>query len=107
MSLSICICTFNRAQSLALTLESLASARAWFKEDDEVIVVNNNSSDHTNEVVGSFRDRLPVRVVHEPTQGLSMARNRALAEAGGDSLIFFDDDVTVVDCYPGALPCGV
>jgi glucosyl-dolichyl phosphate glucuronosyltransferase len=37
----------------------------------------------------------PARVVVEPVAGLSRARNRGLAEATSDVVLFLDDDVTV------------
>ena len=36
---------------------------------------------------------LPLRLVHEPTPGLSNARNRGIAEARGDLVLWTDDDV--------------
>jgi glycosyltransferase involved in cell wall biosynthesis len=89
--ISICICTFNRKESLRRTLESLA--RQNNIETCEVLIVDNNCSDGTVEVVDSFRDRLPVRLVRESQQGLAHARNKAAAEFHGDTLLFTDDDV--------------
>jgi len=39
--------------------------------------------------------RLPLRYVFEKTQGLSAARNRAMAEYRGNLLVFSDDDVVM------------
>jgi glycosyltransferase involved in cell wall biosynthesis len=61
----------------------------------EIIVCNNNSNDHTNQVLREYRTRLPLREVFEHKQGLSHARNRALAVANGDYIIWTDDDVIV------------
>ena len=99
-SLSICICTFNRADQLAATLDSLLSVAAELQPGDEIIVIDNNSSDHTAEVVEDFVEKLPLRRVFESRQGLSCARNRALQEFQSNLLIFFDDDIIV---YAGTL----
>jgi glucosyl-dolichyl phosphate glucuronosyltransferase len=91
--LSVCICTYNRAQSLARTLDTLAAQVGIDWADFEVIVVDNNCTDDTAKVVSAAAGRLPVRRVVEGTQGLANARNRALAEARGEWIIFTDDDV--------------
>ena len=91
--ISICICTYNRSESLWRTLDSLA------KQDDidsgavEVLIVDNNCTDGTSNVVEAFREKLPIRRVTESRQGLAHARNRAVADFRGDVLLFTDDDI--------------
>jgi glycosyltransferase involved in cell wall biosynthesis len=65
----------------------------------ELVVVNNRSTDNTDEVIASFRDRLPIRRTWEPSPGLANARNRALAEATGDYILWTDDDVLVDESW--------
>ena len=91
--LSICICTYNRGESLKRTLNSLVSQKGIESDSIEVLVVDNNSTDITPKVLESFRRSLPVRWVTESQQGLAYARNRAAAEFRGDVLLFTDDDV--------------
>ena len=74
MRASIIICTYNRAASLARTLETLAEQAGEGLEDVEVLVVDNNSNDGTGAVVQSFLRRLPLRSCREPAQGLGHAR---------------------------------
>lgn len=94
MDASIIVCTYNRAESLKDTLTALARletlpARTW-----EVVVVDNNSRDHTKQVVQAAQQDWPrLRYVFEPAQGLSHARNRGIAEAAGEVILFTDDDV--------------
>jgi glycosyltransferase involved in cell wall biosynthesis len=95
MFLSVAICTWNRAQSLRVALASLTRLSVPAGAGWEVVVVDNNSTDDTVTVVEGYRDALPVRYVFEPRQGLSHARNRAAQVAGGDLIIFTDDDVRV------------
>jgi glycosyltransferase involved in cell wall biosynthesis len=92
-TLSVCICTYNRAESLRSTLTSLATQTGIESESIEIIVVDNNCTDITQEVVEDFRKKLPVRRLTENKQGLSHARNRAVGEFRGDVLLFTDDDV--------------
>ena len=95
MDVTIAICTWNRAELLAQTLERMTAlivpeGLAW-----EVLVVNNNCSDRTDQVIETFLGRLPLRRVFEGKPGLSHARNAAIAEARGRWLLFTDDDVLV------------
>jgi len=97
MFVSITIQTYNRSGMLAETLESLRWLRRPAAVDYEILVVDNNSTDDTREVVQRHGRVLTPRLrsVFEPRQGLSHARNRALAEARGDIVSFLDDDVAV------------
>lgn len=92
---SIIVCTYNRADSLAVTLRALAAQRVPAHVGWEVVVVDNNSRDRTAEVVGEAARAFPgsLRYCHEPRQGLSHARNRGIGEARGRVLMFTDDDV--------------
>jgi len=94
MIVTVAICTWNRADSLRKTLASLVAATPpqgrW-----EVLVVNNNSTDHTHKVLDEFAALLPLRVILELRQGLSHARNAAVAAAAGRFMLWTDDDVLV------------
>lgn len=76
---------------LATTLA--AFEQVVFQDESELIVVNNNSTDHTEETIKGFSDRLPIRYVYEKKQGISAAKNRGIDVARGQLLIFTDDDV--------------
>src|SRR5689334_13047707 len=92
---TILICTWNRADSLRRTLESLVAMQPPAPGSWEVLVVNNNSSDDTDATVDGFRDRLPIRRITERAQGLSNARNAGARAAQGEYLVWTDDDVIV------------
>jgi glycosyltransferase involved in cell wall biosynthesis len=94
-SVSIIICTYNRAQSLRATLDGLAKARIPQGWAGEVIVVDNGSTDETEEVVKTAVLSSSVRYLKEPKRGLDNARNTGLAHARGDIILFTDDDVQV------------
>jgi glycosyltransferase involved in cell wall biosynthesis len=95
--ISVIIPTQNRADSLSLTLECLASANRDGVRA-EIIVVDNAGSDNTKEVVASFSQRLSVRYLYEPTLGVfgkSHALNRALDAGGlGGIIAVLDDDMS-------------
>jgi len=95
MDVSICICTWNRAESLAQTLASLTGVQVPPPLTWEVIVCDNNCTDQTAEVIQQFQSSLPLKAIVEKRQGLSAARNACVAQATGDLVIFTDDDVRV------------
>ncbi|MDR0510725.1 MAG: glycosyltransferase family 2 protein [Rikenellaceae bacterium] len=93
--LSIVIATYNRAPILARSLRSLREQtlehRLW-----EIVVVDNNSTDDTQAVAAGFAAENPIinlRIVAEPQQGLSYARNCGIAAAAGDLIVMIDDDI--------------
>jgi glycosyltransferase involved in cell wall biosynthesis len=114
--LTVAVCTRNRAASLARVLASLA-AMAPPGMPFEVLVIDNASTDATPRVLADFAARLPLRSAAEPRPGLSHARNRAVALAGGAWIAWTDDDVVVgrgwlaayaraAACRPGAALFG-
>jgi glycosyltransferase involved in cell wall biosynthesis len=95
--ISVVVCTYNRAASLAMTLQSLERMSVPPDLDWELIVVDNNSTDNTRAVVMEFlrTSGLNGRYIFDPRQGLCHARNRGVAEAAGEIIAFTDDDVRV------------
>ncbi|MEC0227197.1 glycosyltransferase [Paenibacillus alba] len=95
---SIVICTYNRADLLHITLESLTQLEDLAQT--EILIVDNNSTDHTLDIANSFIHRhagtLNVHYVFEAKQGLSAARNNGIETAQGEIVAFLDDD---------AIPC--
>lgn len=91
------LCTFNRCDSLAQTLNSIAASVLPDSVEWEVVVVDNNSNDRTRDVVTRFCQEFPgrFRYLYEPTPGKSHALNSGIRGAQGDILAFVDDDVTV------------
>lgn len=101
---TIAICTYNRADVLARSLDA-ARAQGFARDGFEILLVDNNSTDGTAAVAEAFRGRCDVafRVVKETQQGLSRARNRAIAEAAGDWIVFVDDDAEMVPGFLAAM----
>ncbi|MSU69689.1 MAG: glycosyltransferase family 2 protein [Opitutaceae bacterium] len=91
--ITVAIPTYNRADLLRQTLSCLAQ-QDYPRDQFEVLVIDNNSRDHTRAVVESFARSVPApRHLLETRQGLDHARNRAIAEARGDIIVFGDDDI--------------
>jgi glycosyltransferase involved in cell wall biosynthesis len=97
VNVTVVVCTYNRCQTLAQALDSVASSVLPDSVDWELLVVDNNSPDQTRAVVEEVSCRYPgrFRYVFEPKQGLSNARNSGIREARGEIIVFTDDDVTV------------
>jgi glucosyl-dolichyl phosphate glucuronosyltransferase len=94
--ISVVICTYNRADMLAAALEDVLAQDHPDTPEFEVIVVDNNSPDRTAAVVNDAAARdSRVRYLFEAQQGLSHARNAAIAAARGLIVAFTDDDVRV------------
>jgi glycosyltransferase involved in cell wall biosynthesis len=97
MDITVVICTYNRCESLAKALGSIASSVVPDSLEWEVLVVDNNSRDQTPAVVHDFSSRCPsrFRYLFESKQGKSHALNSGIRAAAGQILAFTDDDVTV------------
>lgn len=93
-SLTVAICTKDRAVRLARLLDALEPvvAAAPFAAT-RVVVVDNASVDAATRDACAARPW--VRYVREDKAGLDFARNAALAAADTDLLAFLDDDVVV------------
>lgn len=92
--LTVAICTRNRAASLRRALASLAAVAPpdapW-----EVVLILNDCRDDSPAVAAEFAGRLPLVVGMEPVQGIARARNKAVALATGEIIVWIDDDVVL------------
>jgi len=85
-TVSIVILCYNEEDTIVPCLEAVAQQT---DHPDEVIVVDNNSTDNSVALAEAFGF---VRVVHEPVQGMSPARNRGIAEAKSEVVGRIDAD---------------
>jgi glycosyltransferase involved in cell wall biosynthesis len=99
--LSLIICTYNRDKYIYNVLKSITENDFSYKSY-EIVLVNNNCTDNTETECRRFQADFPdvnFRYFVETKQGLSYARNRGIAEARGDILVYVDDDATVNKVY--------
>lgn len=96
-TISVILCTYNNAVSLARTLDQIMQCTVDDPAEVEVLVVDNNSDDHTAAVVRDRQGRsnLSLTYCFEEYQGLSKARNHGVNEARGTYLLFTDDDADI------------
>ncbi len=89
---SVLIPAYNEEEFLAQTLRAVhASFSALSRADYEIVVCDNNSSDGTARVAEGGG----ARVVFEPHNQMSRARNTAARAASGEHFIFLDADTTL------------
>jgi glycosyltransferase involved in cell wall biosynthesis len=83
---SVVVCAYNAERTLDRCLASLA---ALSYPDYEVIVVNDGSSDRTLEIAESYAF---CRIINQPNEGLSVARNVGAEAASGEIVAYTDSD---------------
>lgn len=91
VKISVIVPAFNEEKLIAETLARIAVAAAAFANLGwaiETIVCDNNSTDRTAEIARAAG----AKVVFEPINQISRARNAGAAGATGDWLIFVDAD---------------
>ncbi|MGA9176791.1 MAG: glycosyltransferase [Desulfobacterales bacterium] len=84
---SVIIPTYNRAWVMK---EAIDSVLAQDYTEFELIVVDDGSTDHTSDVLDSYRN--VIKVLSQKNKGVSAARNRGIAEASGKFIAFLDSD---------------
>ena len=91
MKISVVVPAFNEERLLPGSLRSIRAAMVAFDRrgwTSELIVCDNNSTDRT----AAIAREAEARVVFEPVNQISRARNTGAAAAGGDWIFFVDAD---------------
>ena len=97
MKTSVIIATHNRPDSVRRLVASLAPELATGTR--EVIVAENG----TAAPMQLSLEGAPLTHLHEPRAGKCRIQNRAIADAGGEILVFLDDDLVVAPGYLDAV----
>jgi len=92
-SVSIILCTTGLRPMLMACLERLTAEAQDYPGCEIIVALNGPEDAALTEAVSRF----PVRLLHEPRRGVSIARNYAVHRAKGDILVFVDDDVLPAD----------
>jgi succinoglycan biosynthesis protein ExoM len=90
----VCICTYKRPELLKHLLNRLSDQETDGLFTYSVVVADNDRLGSAKEIVSDFvaGSLIPVRYCVEPQQNIAMARNKAIENADGDYVAFFDDD---------------
>ncbi len=93
-TISVVMCTYNRASLLRRVLDSLVTQKTEGEFDYEIVVVDDRSSDETPDIVAEFASRsaVPVRYVRADGQGVAHARNLGIDSSRGEWVAYTDDD---------------
>jgi glycosyltransferase involved in cell wall biosynthesis len=97
-SFSIVMPTFERREVVCDAVRALSALD--YDGPVEAIVVVDGSTDGTAAALAGIACPFPLRIVEQANAGAAAARNRGAAEAGGDILLFLDDDMI---CSPDIL----
>lgn len=91
LKLSICIATFNRANFIGATLESILSQ---LTDECEIVILDGASTDHTEQVLSEYRLRFNrLRYVRQTTNnGIDRDYDRAVGLARGEYCWLMPDD---------------
>lgn len=105
---AVCVLTRQRPKMLTQTLESFTALDAPVNSDVSIIVVENDTTSSISEIIETFANEMPFKILHilETKPGIPAARNRAVAEAikdNADVILFIDDDEAVAKDWLSAI----
>ncbi len=102
VKLSAIICTYNREKYLPMAIDALLNQKGVEPGDFEIVIVNNNSTDYTEEISLSYKEKsknIHIEYSTETKQGLSHARNKGIEVSNGYLFAFLDDDAFAHENY--------
>lgn len=89
---------YNSAPFISATIETLLNQDV---DDWEWIMIDDGSQDNTLDVISEYARRdARIRVIEQKNSGVSVSRNRGIAEASGQWIVGLDHDDALM---PGAL----
>jgi len=104
MKLSIILTVYNKEPYLRKALEALVSYKGAYSDEYEILAVNDGSTDESSVILEEYKNRdNRIKVLTQPNQGLSMARNNGIDAAIGDYVWFVDADDVISDNAVDAL----
>ena len=89
--ISVVITMYREGELLAETIDSILCQTF---QDFEIVLVDNNADPLTIKTANRYKDNHPdkIRIVHEPVQGVSAAKNRGILESRGTYIALHDGD---------------
>lgn len=88
VDISVVIPLYNKSSHIARALDSVL---AQSMPPAEVVVVDDGATDGSGDIVRRYADK-GIRLIVQENQGVSVARNRGVAEARADLIAFLDAD---------------
>ena len=90
--LSVVVPTYNRLGRLRHVITALEQ-QAYPSDAYEVIVISDGSTDGTDAYLEELRSTMRLRWFPQANRGPAAARNAGVQKAGGEFIVFIDDDV--------------
>jgi len=91
MKYSVIIPVYNSADYLEACVQSVIDQSSDSKF--EIILVDDGSTDGSGQLCDELSEKIScIRVIHQPNQGVSSARNAGIGAAQGQYLLFLDAD---------------
>jgi len=92
--ISVCVCTYKRPRFLKRLLQELTAQETGGNLALSIVVVDNDRLESAKPVVTDFAasSRWPVTYCVEPEQNIALARNKGVANAASEFVVFIDDD---------------
>ena len=96
MKISIVTATWNRADTIRWTIESILSQEY---QDWEHIIVDGASTDNTLEIINEYADRYSgrLKLISEPDKGIYDAMNKGIHLSDGDVIGILNSDDFLAD----------
>lgn len=97
MLFSVVVPTYNVAEYIEKTIESIIRAQDMYsKYDVELLVIDDESTDETVSIVNRYQDKYDwIRVLRQLHKGLGAARNFGVSQVSGEYVLFVDGDDSV------------
>ncbi len=92
IDISVQICTYNRRDLIAKSLDALFS-QDYPRDRYEIVLVDDGSSDGTGEMIKSLDAPCRLNYSYQENAGLATARNKGIRAAMGEFILFVDDDI--------------
>ncbi len=91
---SVCILTYKRLELLKKLFDSLISQKFTRFYSIEYLVIDNDPMKSSENLIEQLKERsnLNIKYFCQPLKNLSISRNLAVEEAGGEFIAFIDDD---------------
>jgi succinoglycan biosynthesis protein ExoM len=92
--ISVCICTYKRAEFLKRLLDGLVCQNTEGRFTYDIVVADNDPMESAKSLVEQFARQTPTGIGYcvQPRQSIALTRNKALEQAKGNFIAFFDDD---------------
>ncbi|MFQ5421999.1 MAG: glycosyltransferase family 2 protein, partial [Anaerolineae bacterium] len=92
MSVSVIVTVKNEGEAIRPLLDSLLDQ---VRQPDEIVICDGGSTDNTIEIIESYQQWLPIKIVMAADANISQGRNRAIEAAAGPIIAVTDAGVVL------------